>query len=44
MSVPEAAEPLRYVENKTYDEIAVGDSATLMRTLKPQDTDLFAVM
>ncbi|WP_095533068.1 bifunctional enoyl-CoA hydratase/phosphate acetyltransferase [Planktotalea arctica] len=33
-----------YIENKTYDEIAVGDSAELIRTLKPQDIKLFAVM
>ncbi|MEM5477993.1 bifunctional enoyl-CoA hydratase/phosphate acetyltransferase [Pacificibacter sp. AS14] len=35
---------LQYIENKTYDEIAVGDSAELTRTLKPQDIELFAVM
>ena len=33
-----------YIENKTYDEIAVGDGAELIRTLKPQDIELFAVM
>jgi phosphate acetyltransferase/phosphate butyryltransferase len=47
MSVPELKEnttPMQYIENKTYDEIAVGDSATLIRTLKPKDIDLFAVM
>ncbi len=37
-------ESLQYVENRTYDEIRVGDSATLSRTLKPQDIQLFAVM
>ena len=35
---------LQYIENRTYDEIAVGDSAELTRTLKPQDIELFAVM
>ncbi len=35
---------MQYVENKTYDEISVGDSAKLVRTLKPQDIELFAVM
>ena len=36
--------PLNYIENRTYDEIQVGDSATLIRTLKPQDIQLFAIM
>ncbi len=44
MSVPERLEPLQYIENKTYDEISVGDSASLTRTLRPQDIELFAVM
>lgn len=35
---------LQYIENKTYDEISVGDRAELIRTLKPQDIELFAVM
>lgn len=39
-----APEPMQYIENKTYDEIAVGDHAELIRTLKPQDIELFAVM
>jgi phosphate acetyltransferase/phosphate butyryltransferase len=33
-----------YIENKTFDEIEVGDSASLTRTLKPEDIKLFAVM
>ena len=33
-----------YIENKTYDEIKVGDSATLVRTLRPEDIQLFAIM
>jgi phosphate acetyltransferase/phosphate butyryltransferase len=33
-----------YIENKTFDEIAIGDSASLVRTLKPEDIKLFAVM
>jgi phosphate acetyltransferase/phosphate butyryltransferase len=41
MSVPE---PIHYIENKTYAEIAVGDHAELTRTLQPQDIELFAVM
>jgi len=33
-----------YIENKTFDEIVVGDSATLVRTLTVHDINLFAVM
>ena len=33
-----------YIENKTFDEIKVGDSASLVRTLTPEDVKLFAVM
>lgn len=36
--------PMQYIENKIYDEINVGDSAELTRTLRPQDIELFAVM
>jgi phosphate acetyltransferase len=35
---------MNYIENRTYDEIKVGDSATLTRTLKPEDIQLFAIM
>ncbi len=35
---------LEYIENRTFDEIQVGDSATLVRTLKPEDIQLFAIM
>ncbi len=34
----------RYLVNKTYEEIRVGDSSTLQRTLKPEDVKIFAVM
>ncbi|WP_374278081.1 bifunctional enoyl-CoA hydratase/phosphate acetyltransferase [Azonexus sp.] len=34
----------RHLVNKTYDEIRIGDSATLKRTLKPEDVKLFAVL
>jgi len=34
----------RYLVNKTYDEINIGDSSSLIRTLKPQDVQLFAVL
>ncbi|HEU4350394.1 MAG TPA: bifunctional enoyl-CoA hydratase/phosphate acetyltransferase [Burkholderiales bacterium] len=33
-----------FIENRTYDEIQVGDTATLVRTLRPEDIQLFAVM
>src|SRR5438874_5216620 len=36
--------PAAFIENRTYDEIKVGDSATLTRTLRPEDIQLFAIM
>ncbi len=38
------AASLQYIENKTYDEIAIGDAAELTRKLQTQDIELFAVM
>ena len=35
---------MEYIENKTFDEIAVGDFAELKRTLNSKDIELFAVM
>jgi phosphate acetyltransferase len=35
---------MELIENRTFDEIGVGDSATLERTLTEQDITLFAVM
>ncbi|WP_099827114.1 bifunctional enoyl-CoA hydratase/phosphate acetyltransferase [Oceaniglobus indicus] len=35
---------MQYIENRTFDEIAIGDAAELTRTLRPQDIELFAVM
>lgn len=35
---------MRMIENKTFAEIKVGDSATLTRTLTREDTELFAVI
>lgn len=35
---------IAYIENKTYDEISVGDSAEMIRVLSAKDIDLFAVM
>ena len=37
-------EAMEYIENRTFDEIQVGDAATLVRTLKPEDIQLFAIM
>ena len=34
----------QFIENKTYDEIQVGDTSILTRTLKPEDIQLFAIM
>src|SRR6266850_2147430 len=36
--------PAAFIENRTYDEIKVGDSAVLTRTLRPEDIQLFAIM
>lgn len=33
-----------YIENKTFDEIKIGDSASLKRLLTIEDIELFAVM
>jgi phosphotransacetylase/acyl dehydratase len=33
-----------FIENRTFDDIAVGDSATLSRTLSKADIELFAVV
>ncbi len=35
---------MEYIENRTFDEINVGDSASLVRTLSMEDIQLFAVM
>ncbi len=34
----------QFIENRTYDEIQIGDFAVLTRTLKPEDIQLFAIM
>lgn len=33
-----------YIENRTFDEIQVGDHAQMIRTLRPEDIHLFAIM
>ncbi len=35
---------MKYLENRTFDEIAIGDSASMSRTLSQKDIELFAVM
>ena len=35
---------MEYIENRTFDEIQVGDSASLVRTLKLEDIQIFAAM
>jgi phosphate acetyltransferase len=35
---------LDLIENRTYDEINVGETATLVRTLRPEDIQMFAIM
>ncbi|SHF44348.1 phosphate acetyltransferase/phosphate butyryltransferase [Litoreibacter ascidiaceicola] len=35
---------MQFIENRTFDEIKVGDSAELTRNLKAEDIELFAVM
>ena len=37
-------EPRVFIENRTFDEIGVGETATLARTLSREDIELFAVM
>ena len=37
-------ETLDFIENRTYDEIRVGDSASLTRTMRPEDIQMFAIM
>ena len=35
---------MEYIENRTFDELRVGDSASLVRGLTQHDIELFAVM
>jgi phosphate acetyltransferase len=41
LTAPELSE---FIENRTYDEIQVGDQSVLTRTLRPEDIQLFAIM
>jgi phosphate acetyltransferase len=38
------SDPLEFIENRTYGEIAVGDTATLVKTLRPEDIQMFAIL
>jgi len=33
-----------FIENRTFDEIQIGESASLVRTLTREDIEIFAVM
>jgi len=44
MGEPDPTAGLGLIRNRTFDEIAVGDSASLQRTLTVQDIQLFAVL
>ncbi|WP_111731840.1 bifunctional enoyl-CoA hydratase/phosphate acetyltransferase [Roseovarius amoyensis] len=35
---------MQFIENRTYDELQIGDTAELTRTLRPQDIELFAAV
>ena len=35
---------MQYIQNKTFDEINVGDTAQITRTLRRQDIELFAII
>ena len=35
---------MEMIENRTFDEIQIGESASLVRTLTREDIELFAVM
>jgi len=40
----EPTEPTAFIENRTFDEIRIGERATLARTLSREDIELFAVI
>ena len=35
---------MQFIENKTYDELKIGDTAELIRKLTPKDIEMFALM
>lgn len=44
MALHNTARVSEFIENRTFDEIQVGDAANLTRTLRPEDIQLFAIM
>ena len=40
----ESVDPIDTIENRTFEEIAVGDSASLSRVLRPEDIQMFAIL
>ena len=41
---PGDADDIHFIRNRTFEEIAVGDTAAIERTLTAEDIQLFAVM
>lgn len=41
--VDATADALQVLRNRTFDEIAIGDSASLERAFSPQDIQMFAL-
>ena len=35
---------MSFIENRTFDELKIGDSARIERTLTPKDIELFSIM
>ena len=35
---------MSFIENRTFDELKIGDSAQIKRTLTPKDIELFSIM
>lgn len=35
---------MSFIENRTFDELKIGDSAHIERTLTPKDIELFSIM
>ena len=35
---------MAFIENRTFDELKIGDSASIKRTLTPKDIELFSIM
>jgi phosphate acetyltransferase/phosphate butyryltransferase len=44
MTSPSSSSDLDIIRNRTFDEIRIGDSATMERTLTAADIQLFAAM